>query len=318
MDAPHVATALVDLAGLVWGVLVGSLRPSWSVGMAPTRLHSSPMTPATRTKPLPVARLRRLRAYGADLWSRREFAWFMAMGNLKAKNASTAFGLLWWVINPLLLGLVYYLVFGVIFPGERDLGYLMTGMFVFHFTSQSMTGGANAILQNSKLLVNLRFPRLVLPLANLAESGVGFLASLIVLYVLAVPAGSVVSLRQLPWFLVIAPIHVLFNLGLSALTARLAVPFRDINNITPYVTRLWLYLSPIIWPLSFLDKLSDSQRLAVEFNPMYWMINAYRAALLGSEFELAAFGWSALFAALIGVSGIALFVKYENRIVRYL
>ena len=289
------------------------------LGLRRPRLHFCPMTSdSARKSVLSHARLRRLRTYGADLWSRREFAWFMAMGNLKAKNASTAFGLAWWVINPLLLGLVYYLVFGVIFPGQRDLGYLMAGMFVFHFTSQSMTGGANAILQNSKLLVNLRFPRLVLPLANLAESGVGFLASLIVLYGLAIPSGSVETLRYLPWLLVIAPIHVFFNLGLSALTARLAVPFRDINNITPYVTRLWLYLSPIIWPLSFLDDLTAAQRFAVELNPMYWIINAYRTALLGSEFELAAFGWSALSALLIGVAGVALFVKYENRIVRYL
>jgi teichoic acid transport system permease protein len=242
----------------------------------------------------------------------------MAIGNLKARNASTAFGLLWWVINPLLLGSVYYLVFGVLFPGQRDLGYLMSGMFVFHFTSQAMTGGANSIIQNSRLLANLRFPRLVLPIANLTESFIGFLASLLVLYFLAFPSGSVVTLRYLPWLLVIVPIHLIFNLGLSALTARLAVPFRDINNITPYVTRLWLYLSPIIWPLSFVANLSTLQQRLLELNPLFWMINAYRSALLGNDFELAAFGWSALSALIVGVLGVALFVKYESRIVRYL
>lgn len=240
------------------------------------------------------------------------------MGNLKAKNASTVLGLFWWVLNPLLLGMVYYIVFNFIFSSGRDIAYLLSGMFVFHFTAQSMTGGANSILQNSKLLSNLSFPRLVLPIANLIESTVGFLASLIVLYAVAVPAGSVHSLRYLPWFLVILPIHVLFNLGLSSFTARLSVPFRDINNITPYVTRLWLYLSPVIWPLSFVEGLSATGQTLFQLNPLYWMIAAYRSAFFGVDFLIESIGWSLLNAVVIGTLGIGLFIKYENTIVRHL
>ena len=54
--------------------------------------------------------------------------------------------------------------------------------------------------------------------------------------------------------LVALPLQILFNLGLAAATARLAVPFRDINNLIPYLNRIWLYMSPIIWPLSMLDE----------------------------------------------------------------
>ena len=127
--------------------------------------------------------------YIADLWRRREFAWFLAVGNLKARNASTALGLLWWVLNPLLLGMVYFFVFGFLF-GERDIGYLLAGMFPFHFTAQSMTGGANSVLSNSRLLINLRFPRLVLPIAYLIESMIGFITSLGVLVVILFGTGD--------------------------------------------------------------------------------------------------------------------------------
>ena len=136
---------------------------------------------------------RRLQDYLTDLWNRREFAWYLAMGHLKARNASTALGLFWWVLNPLLLGLIYFFVFGVLF-GTRPPGYiayLLSGMFVFHFTSQAMTGGANAILQNSKLLANLKFPRLVLLISALIESAVGFLASLVVFYAISWPTAGV-------------------------------------------------------------------------------------------------------------------------------
>ena len=272
----------------------------------------------TLPAPAPLYYSRRVRLYLADLWSRRDFAWFLALGNLKARNASTTLGLLWWVINPLLLSLVYYFVFGIIFPGARDISYLMAGMFVFHFTSQAMTGGANSILQNSKLLINLRFPRLILPISQVIESGIGFLVSLAVLYVIAIPASGIFPGPSLVLLLLALPLHFIFNLGLGAITARLAVPFRDINNVLPYVTRVWLYLSPIIWPLSFLERASPAVQEFAELNPMFAIISVYRSALLGYPLDLNMLSLFAGYALLVGVLGIAVFVKYEGRIVRYL
>lgn len=270
-------------------------------------------------------RARRLRRYVTDLWGRREFAWFLAMGNLKARNASTVLGLFWWVLNPLLLGLVYFFVFGILFGGssrpEGYIAYLLSGMFVFHFTNQSMTGGANAILQNSKLLANLKFPRLVLLISSLIESGVGFLASLLVFYTIAWPTTGAHPSRYTLLLAVVFPIQILFNLGLSAIVARLAVPFRDINNFLPYINRLWLYLSPIIWQLTFLDDADPAIQTLVELNPMFHIIALYRSALIGNPdypFQLdnlwPALAW-ALAVFLVGVAG---FVRSETRMVRYL
>jgi teichoic acid transport system permease protein len=268
---------------------------------------------------------RRLRTYITDLWNRREFAWFLAMGNLKARNASTALGLFWWVLNPLLLGLVYFFVFGVLFAGSNRppdyIAYLLSGMFVFHFTSQSMTGGANAILQNSRLLANLKFPRMVLLASSMIESAVGFLASLLVFYAITWPIAGIGPSRYLVLLLVAFPIQVLLNLGLSALVARMAVPFRDINNFLPYINRLWLYLSPIIWPLSYLDNAGTTIETLVALNPMFHLIELYRAALIGppdysfiATDALQALAW----AVVVFVVGVAGFVRYETRMVRYL
>jgi teichoic acid transport system permease protein len=266
---------------------------------------------------------RRLQDYLTDLWNRREFAWYLAMGHLKARNASTALGLFWWVLNPLLLGLIYFFVFGVLF-GTRPPGYiayLLSGMFVFHFTSQAMTGGANAILQNSKLLANLKFPRLVLLISALIESAVGFLASLIVFYAISWPTAGVHPSRYTLFLLVAFPIHLMLNLGLSAVVARMAIPFRDINNFIPYVNRLWLYLSPIIWPLTFLENLDPWARTLVQINPMYHLIGLYRTALIGYpdypfnvDNLMVALAW----ALGLAVVGVGTFVKYETRMVRYL
>ncbi len=59
---------------------------------------------------------RRFNEYMSELWRRRDFVWFLARGNIKARNASTFLGLVWWVLNPLMLGLVYFFIFGLIFP----------------------------------------------------------------------------------------------------------------------------------------------------------------------------------------------------------
>jgi ABC-type polysaccharide/polyol phosphate export permease len=269
------------------------------------------------------ARLSGWRAYVADLWNRREFAWFLAVGNLRARNASTALGLFWWVLNPLIMGAVYFLVFGLLFDGRRGdpafLAYLLAGLFVFNYTSTAMTSGANSVLQNSKLLVNVRFPRMILPVSALIEAAVGFLASVAVYYLIAWPVNGV---RPTAWLLLLPPVfalHTVFNLGLSAATARLTIPFRDINNLLPHINRLWLYLSPIIWPLSFLDTQPEwFHRLLEVLNPLFGMLALYRAALMSRPFDATdvwlAIGWTAV----IGVMGVVAFVRYEGNMVRHL
>lgn len=277
----------------------------------------------TATQPRDLGyRSRRLRNYLVDLWSRREFAWYLAAGNLKARNASTALGLFWWVLNPLLLGLVYFLVFGLIFAGDSRpddyVAYLLSGMFVFHFTHQSMTGGANSILQNSKLLANLKFPRMVLLISAIIESGVGFLASLLVFYAIAGVAAGITPSWDAVWLAILIPLQTVMNLGLAALVARLAIPFRDINNFLPYATRLWLYLSPIIWPLTLLEGQPEAFRTLVEINPMFHVIGMYRTALMGYPFDPVYLLTASIWAFGLFLLGSALFVTYENRMVRYL
>lgn len=259
--------------------------------------------------------------YLRELWRRREFAIALGLGNLKARNASTSLGLFWWVLNPMLLGAVYFLVFGILFGGSRPdnfLTYLLSGMFAFHFTAQSMTGGANSIIQNAKLLANLRFPRLILPISTLIEATVGFVASIGVFFVIALVTGQLNLTYRVVYLPLTLAIHVVFNLGLAALAARLAVPFRDINNLIPYFNRIWLYLSPIIWPLSFLDGAGPFAIRMARLNPMFDIVGLYRSSLLGTPIHHDHVIGAILWALVVGLVGVSLFIKHEGRMVRYL
>jgi teichoic acid transport system permease protein len=274
---------------------------------------SAPNPPQTSTR---KAALR----YLQDLWNRREFAWYMAMGNLKARNASTTLGLFWWVLNPLLLGAIYFFVFGVLLGLARDLGHLLSGMFVFYFTSAAITGGANSITSNARLIANLSFPRLIMPVVAVTEAAIGFLVSIPILYLIIGPTQGTWPTLQLLWlFPIIFVLQTVFNLGLAALSARLAVPFRDVNNLLPYLIRLWLYLSPIIYTAAFVQSRAPApwDRL-YNLNPMVPILSVYRSALLGWPLDTTMLLMAVLWAVGLGSIAIAMFVKYEGRMARYL
>jgi teichoic acid transport system permease protein len=280
--------------------------------------------PATSLAPKRVTRA--ARNYFSDLWSRREFAWYLAMGNLKARNASTALGLLWWVLNPVLLGAVYWFVFGVIFERNPDefgglpfLVYLLSGMFPFYFTQTSMTGGVNSIVNNTSLLANLHFPRAVLPIASITEAFVGFLTSLLAFFLIVGPSyGTWPGVHTL-WLLPTMAIHLMFNLGLSMFVARLAVPFRDLNNLVPYISRMWLYLSPILYGQSRLENVDPALQRIAEMNPLVPILELYRHSLAGIETNLAeSFAVAALWAVGLLVVGGLWFIRFEGKMARYL
>ncbi|MCJ7725064.1 MAG: ABC transporter, partial [Acidimicrobiia bacterium] len=107
--------------------------------------------------------------YFRDLWGRRSFIRELAFGNIMGKHATDVLGVLWWVLNPLLMTAVYFIVFGIILGGRKGdpqfLAYLLVGVFGMRFMTGTMTGSAKMITGGGKLVTTIAFPRMVLPLA---------------------------------------------------------------------------------------------------------------------------------------------------------
>lgn len=286
---------------------------------SPWRTAITSLASSTET----IATKRGLTGYVRDLWARREFAWFLAVSNLKARNATTALGIVWWVLNPLLLSGVYFLVFGIIFSqGRRGnpeyLAYLMSGMFGFRFTSSVITRASSTIVSNSKLMMNMRFPRMLLPMSSVIESAIGFLVSIVAFFVIILPVTNNWPGWKLLYFIPIFVLQVIFSLGIGSLAARLTVPFRDVSNLMPYLLRVWLYLSPIIWTVELLDDVPAWVTPVMNLNPMFHILNAYRTALVGWAFDPVNLIGSAVFAAIFIVIGSLSFIRFEGKLVNYL
>ena len=266
-----------------------------------------------------MAQLSAGRTYAKELWSRREFAWYMAIGNLRSRSASTTLGLVWWVINPLLMGAVYFVVFGLILNFVRDIAYLLSGIFVFYYASTSTTTGANVITQNTRLLVNLQFPRLVLPFAAVTEAGIGFLTSIPALFLVVGLTQGIWPTATFWWLFPVAFLLLsLFNLGSATLMARLTVPYRDVTNLVPHLLRIWFYLSPILYTMDKVADLPPWAQALYGLNPMVPFLAVFRAALLGYPLVPGDLAAAAAWSVVLATVSVAAFIRYEGKMARYL
>ena len=209
-----------------------------------------------------------LRPYLRDLWERRQFAYELARTNLRSQHFNTALGQLWLVLNPLLLALVYFLLVEIIVAGARGpefLAHLMLGLFAFRFMSGSLKQGARSIVGGGRLILNTAFPRILLPLASVLTGFMRFLPTLLVYAVMhgiaELPVGP-----HLLWVLPIFVELVLFTAGATMLVAAVQVYFRDLTSFLPYLTRIWLYASPVLY---YASEVPERYQFILTINPLY-------------------------------------------------
>ncbi len=250
------------------------------------------------------AGLPNLKVYFRELWRRREFASEMSKAGMRGANSMTFFGQAWLVINPLLLAGVYYFIVQVIGGGSRGangwtyFSHLTGGLFCFYYIQGSIGAGAASVVGAGKLILNTAFPRLLMPLSAVRTGFYRFLPTLPVYFVFHILAGNpfnLVTLFVAPIFLMLISV---FTAGLAGLFAALQVYFRDTAAFLPYIMRLWLYVSPVLWTVDMISGHGAALKLA-PFNPLYPLLGGYGLALQngtmpGLQMWLLAIFWTAL------------------------
>jgi teichoic acid transport system permease protein len=222
--------------------------------------------------------LPRMRPYFRELWRRREFAVELSRSTLRAQNFNTLFGQLWLVLNPLLLGAVYYVLVAIIRGNARGidfLAHLLGGLFIFYFVSGSILTGTNSVVGGGRLILNTSFPRILLPASATLTAFLRFLPTLPIYAAVHIAAGLPFSWAML-WVPVLLLLYALFAHGVAAFFATLQVYFRDTANFLPYLTRIWLYLSPILWTLDDVSGVGVQIKQFLVLNPLYPMLGAWQ------------------------------------------
>lgn len=203
-----------------------------------------------------------LPTYIGDIWRRRSMAVEVARNSFKSQHLDSVLGELWFLLNPILLIAVYWLVFGVIFGSDRGvenmLGFISLGVFTFDFSRTGLMRAAKSVISNRGLLTTMMFPRALLPLAVMLEQVYSYLPQMLVAAALVVLTGEPVTWAWLMMPVVLA-VQAVWTLGAGLVVARLSHHAHDIREALPFVLRLSLYLSGVIFNL---DSLLRSDRVA--------------------------------------------------------
>ena len=253
-----------------------------------------------------------LGTYLRDLWKRREFAVELARTNLRAQHYNTAFGQLWLILNPVLLGLVYFGLVWIIGRGNKGtdfLAHLMLGLFAFRLVSTSVGQGARSVVGGGRLILNIPFPRVLLPLASVMTAFMRFLPTLIVYAIVHAIAGLPVGFHVL-WAIPIIALLTIFAAGAAMVAATAQVYFRDVSNFLPYFTRIWLYSSPILY---YAEEVPSRFKPIVAANPLYPMLTSLSDVVnLGEAPSAGMLAWGAGWAIAAFVIGALFFISRER------
>ncbi len=243
----------------------------------------------------------------------RELFYFLAWRDLKVRYKQTVIGAAWAIIQPFFTMVVFSLFFGRLakIPSE-GVPYPIfsyTGLLPWTFFANGMTNASNSLVGSAGLISKIYFPRLLVPLAAIVTSAVDFALAFAVLI------GMMLFYRIPPTWnaLLLVPfllLAFLTALGMGLWLSALNVEYRDVRHIVPFLTQLWMYATPVIYPSSLLH---GPWKLLLGLNPMTGVVEGFRWALLGTgSLPGSMFGIAVVAAVVLLGTGILYFRRMER------
>ena len=249
-----------------------------------------------------------------ELWQAREIGMILTKKEVAVQYKQTLLGVLWFVLRPMVTVAIFATIFRYIvrFPsGETPYAvFVMCGIVPWLYFSDALQKGMSSLQGNAHIITRIYFPRMLLPIsmltAPLADLAIGMLALLVVMLLYGVtPPLQVVFL---PFFVLLM---YLFALALSLCIAGPQAIFRDVGLLLKFAILMWMYLTPIIYPLSILP--SFLQNFLI-YNPVTGIVQGMRWAALGyGDFPSHALGVSLASTALLLAAGMNIFRHLETR-----
>ena len=215
-----------------------------------------------------------LRPYVRELWRRREFARELSRTNLRGQHVNTVFGALWLVLNPLMLAAVYFVLVDILRSGSRGtdfFAHLMAGLFAYYLVSDTVRQAVRSVTSGGRLILNTAFPRTLLPLSSVRTGFVRFLPTILIYVPVHLIAGLPIE-PVLLWVLPLLGLLLVLAAGMAMLVAAAQVYFRDLKNFLPYVLRVWLYASPVLY---YADEVPDRYDFLLAVNPLGSLLTAW-------------------------------------------
>ena len=254
-----------------------------------------------------------------DVWKRRAFVYSLARFRIEAENGRNRLGMGWVVLKPLINAVVYGTIFGILLGSrsrpDQFVLFLVIGVFIFEYFSSCFTSGAQSITKNANLVQSLSFPRMALPLALVTQRLLQFVPMVVIMIGLVIAMGNMPTWE---WLLLIPLIALftVFNAGLTLITARLTVHFRDLTQLLPFVSRFFFYTSGVFFSVDRRFGDNETVMRIADAQPIFEFMSLARGVMLtGRDYVIKPEYWlyTSAWAFAVLLIGIVFFWAAEER-----
>lgn len=248
-----------------------------------------------------------------ELFAYRELLWVLTMRDIKVRYKQTVLGAAWAIVRPFTTMVIFSLVFGQLAKMPSD-GYpypvfVYAALLPWTFFAGAISASGQSLVGSAHLVSKVYFPRLIIPLSSVGAGLVDLLIStgILLLMMLWYGVGWSVNLLAAP-LLMIAVVFI--ALGVGTLLSALTVAYRDFTHLTPFIVQIWMYVTPVIFPVSIVP---ERWQWILYLNPMTGLVEGFRSAFLGKSFDISGLAISCGIAVAAFVLGVAYFEKVERR-----
>jgi len=250
-----------------------------------------------------------------ELWEYRELLLFLSWRDVLIRYKQAVLGVLWAILQPFLTMVVFTVVFNRILDVQSPDSaipyavFSFTGLLPWNYFAGALSRSGTSLVGNANLITKVYFPRLVIPISGVLAGLVDLALSFVVLLGLMAAYGIAPT-----WHIVFVPIFVLLALvtalAVSLWLSALDVLYRDVQYTIPFLVQLWMFVSPVIYPISSIPE--GPLRVAFALNPMTGVIGGFRWAMLGQEFPGGYMWVSLAVVAVLLVGGLFYFKRMER------
>lgn len=252
-----------------------------------------------------------------ELWNYRELLFFLTWKNVLIRYKQAVLGVAWAVLNPVMTMIVFTIIFNVILgvgSGKYGVPYpvfVYSGLLSWNLFAGALSSAGLSLVGNANLITKVYFPRLVIPASSVLGGLPDFLISFVVFIVLMVAYGVAPT-----WNVVFLPFLVLLALitalAVSLWLSALYVLYRDVQYIIPFLVQLWMFLSPVMYPMDKIATYKPWIQVIYNLNPMTGVIAGFRWALLGQQPPDDLFWLSSAMVLVLFISGLYYFRRMER------
>ena len=252
-----------------------------------------------------------------EVFEYKDLIFMLVKRNFKRQYKQTILGPLWYLITPLLTSVLFTFVFGSVAKISTDgvphFLFYMAGNVVWHYFSTCLTATSNTFVGNAHLFGKVYFPRLCVPISTVIYSAISFLIqfTIFICFLIYYISGGAVVVNFYVFLLPVMLLHTaLIGLGFGIIISSLTTKYRDLSVLVSFGVQLWMYVTPIVYPVS---ALTENVKIYAMLNPVAPIVNNFRYVFLGSgQMEWGYWAISGGVTLAVLIVGIIIFNRVEK------